>query len=134
MQGLHDGMESAVPEAHLAVDSGYWPLYRYRPPISSSSMVSELAVDAGKAGGAAGAAATGGAGDSALSTPTLGNGKLILDMKKTKKSLGEFLKSELRFSMLARKNPEQAARLQQQLESIVQRRMARLNRMAAESS
>jgi pyruvate/2-oxoacid:ferredoxin oxidoreductase beta subunit len=135
VQGLHDGMESAVPEAHLAVDTGYWPMYRYHPPTSSSTKLTKTSQHPGD-GGKAGEGATtkhAGAEGSDLAGSIPGSGKLILDVKKAKKSLGEFLNKELRFSMLARKNPEQAARLQQQLEAFVQRRMARLNRMASES-
>jgi hypothetical protein len=31
LQGLRDGMCTALEEAKLAVSSGYWPLYRYDP-------------------------------------------------------------------------------------------------------
>jgi pyruvate-ferredoxin/flavodoxin oxidoreductase len=33
VQGISDGMDCAVEEARLAVDSGYWPLYRYNPAL-----------------------------------------------------------------------------------------------------
>jgi pyruvate/2-oxoacid:ferredoxin oxidoreductase beta subunit len=31
LQGISDGMSCAVNEARMAVDVGYWPLYRYTP-------------------------------------------------------------------------------------------------------
>lgn len=45
MHGLCGGMECAVEEAKLAVDSGYWELYRFDPRIDTSEGKSQLQLD-----------------------------------------------------------------------------------------
>lgn len=42
MQGISDGMSCAVNEARLAVDVGYWPLYRYTPETELPSTTDEV--------------------------------------------------------------------------------------------
>lgn len=36
MQGMHDGMGESAKDARAAVDTGYWPLYRYQPGATES--------------------------------------------------------------------------------------------------
>jgi pyruvate-ferredoxin/flavodoxin oxidoreductase len=92
MQGISDGMSCAVNEARLAVDVGYWPLYRYTPETELPSTT-----------------------DAEGFTHLAQHGKLTLDSKKIKGDLEDFLKKENRFSVLTRKNPEASARLHHHL-------------------
>lgn len=43
-QGISDGMSCAVTEARLAVDVGYWPLYRYTPETDLPSTTDEVSL------------------------------------------------------------------------------------------
>lgn len=92
MQGISDGMSCAVNEARLAVDVGYWPLYRYTPETELPSTT-----------------------DAEGFTHLAQHGKLTLDSKKIKGDLEDFLKKENRFNVLTRKNPEASARLHHHL-------------------
>ena len=65
----------------MAVECGYWPLYRYNPLLKKD-----------------------------------GKNPFILDSKAPKSSLKEFLSGEIRFASLAKVFPEEADRLQTQLE------------------
>jgi hypothetical protein len=44
LQGISDGMSCAVNEARLAVDVGYWPLYRYTPETDLPSTTDEVSL------------------------------------------------------------------------------------------
>jgi hypothetical protein len=43
-QGISDGMSCAVNEARLAVDVGYWPLYRYTPETDLPTTTDEVSL------------------------------------------------------------------------------------------
>ena len=79
----------------LAVESGYWPLYRYDPRL----------IDQGKA-------------------------PLILDQKKIKRPVQEFLDSERRFQQVKRVDPEGYARYAAESQRNAERRMALYQHMA----
>ncbi|GAB4821587.1 hypothetical protein N2152v2_008633 [Parachlorella kessleri] len=83
-------MTTSNSDAKIAVDSGYWPLYRYQP----------------------------GTGE--------GDGKLILDSKKIKGELEDFLNMENRFKVLKRSNPEEAEKLKNKLDRDIKLRHERL--------
>lgn len=44
LQGISDGMSCAVNEARLAVDVGYWPLYRYTPETDLPATTDEVSM------------------------------------------------------------------------------------------
>lgn len=113
MHGISDGMACAVNEAHLAVDSGYWPLYRYQPP-------NDAALAAAKAAAAGAAPAE----------PVPIKGKLTLDAKRVKENLEKFLDNESRFNVLTRKNPELSKQLHHDMEVMIQARLERLKRLS----
>jgi len=91
-QGLNDMFE----ECKFAVDSGYWPLYRYKP-----SLVEQ------------------------------GQNPFILDSKKLRKDVSDFLKRETRFLALRKKDPEVAEALWQHMNEDVHHRMEKLQHLAA---
>lgn len=109
MQGISDGMSCAVNEARMAVDVGYWPLYRYTPETDLPTTTDEEGY-----------------------VHLAQHGKLTLDSKKLKGELEEFLKKENRFNVLTRKNPEASARLHHHLQDDVAARQAKLIAMAEE--
>lgn len=47
LQGISDGMSCAVNEARMAVDVGYWPLYRYTPETDLPTTTDEVSNTAG---------------------------------------------------------------------------------------
>lgn len=91
-QGLNDMFD----ECKFAVDSGYWPLYRYKP-----SLVSE------------------------------GQNPFILDSRKLRKEVTDFLKRESRFLALKKKTPEVAEGLWEKMNMEVHHRMDHLQQLAA---
>ena len=91
-QGLNDMFE----ECKFAVDSGYWPLYRYKP-----SLVLE------------------------------GQNPFILDSRKLRKDVTDFLKRETRFLSLRKKDPEVAEALWEGMNKNVHDRMEHLQQLAA---
>lgn len=91
-QGLNDMFE----ECKFAVDSGYWPLYRFNPELVAK-----------------------------------GKNPFILDSKKLRKDVGDFLKRESRFVNLGKKSPEVAAGLWEKMNVDVHHRMEHLNQLAA---
>ena len=91
-QGLNDMFE----ECKFAVDSGYWPLYRYNP---------ELALQ--------------------------GQNPFILDSKKLRKDVKNFLARESRFLTLKKKDPQMAETLWQNQNMDVHHRMEHLQQLAA---
>ncbi|GAB4822569.1 hypothetical protein N2152v2_009615 [Parachlorella kessleri] len=93
MHGISD-MGGSAKDAKLAVDTGYWPLYRYQP------------------GGAE------------------GEGKLVLDSKKIKGELEDFLKLENRFMVLQRRDPEEADKLHARMDEHIHLRQERLLNMS----
>ncbi len=97
----------------MAVDTGYWPLYRYQP---ASSLAAAAPAD--------GAAAP-------AEQPH--RGVLTLDSKKLKGDLESFLSRENRFAILTRKDPAAADALHHQLDDNIHLRHERLQRMAADS-
>jgi len=117
MHGIVDGMGCAVNEAHLAVDCGYWPLYRYAPP-NDAAIAAAAAAKFNPDGVAVPAA-----------VPT--KGKLTLDAKRVKENLEKFLDKETRFNVLTRKNPAVAAELHHEMESMIEQRLDRLKRLSA---
>jgi pyruvate-ferredoxin/flavodoxin oxidoreductase len=102
MHGICDGMECGVEEAHMAVESNYWPLYRYNPSAQTTD---------------------------AEGVP-LHRGKLLIDSKRAKADLAEFLHRENRFEVLHRSNPETAQKLREQLAENNGLRAEKLKRMA----
>jgi pyruvate-ferredoxin/flavodoxin oxidoreductase len=117
MHGITDGMSCAVSEAHLAVDCGYWPLYRYQPPNDAAI--------------AAAAAAKLSPDGVALPAAVPIKGKLTLDAKRVKENLEKFLDHETRFNVLTRKNPAVAAELHHEMELMIEQRLDRLKRLSA---
>jgi pyruvate-ferredoxin/flavodoxin oxidoreductase len=102
MHGICEGMECAVEEARMAVESNYWPLYRYNPSAKATD---------------------------AEGIP-LNRGKLIVDSKRAKAELEEFMHRENRFEVLHRSNPEAAAKMREQLAEDNAARAQKLKRMA----
>jgi pyruvate-ferredoxin/flavodoxin oxidoreductase len=79
--GINKGMGKTQEETRLAVECGYWPLYRYNPLLKKE-----------------------------------GKNPFILDSKAPKGNLKEFLSGEIRYASLGKVFPEEAERLQTQLE------------------
>jgi pyruvate-ferredoxin/flavodoxin oxidoreductase len=79
--GINKGMGKTQEETRLAVECGYWPLYRYNPLLKAE-----------------------------------GKNPFILDSKAPKGNLKEFLRGEVRYASLGKVFPEEAERLQTQLE------------------
>jgi pyruvate-ferredoxin/flavodoxin oxidoreductase len=79
--GINKGMGKTQEETRLAVECGYWPLYRFNPSLKKE-----------------------------------GKNPFILDSKAPKGSLKEFLSGEIRYASLAKVFPDEAERLQTQLE------------------
>ncbi len=94
-QGLRKGMGKSMEESKLAVESGYWPLYRFNP---------ELAAE--------------------------GKNPLVLESKAPDGSLQEFLAGETRYAHLKKINPEEAARLNSELERDIEERYLTLKQLA----
>lgn len=90
-QGLNDMFE----ECKFAVDSGYWPLYRYKPALIEE-----------------------------------GQNPFILDSRKLRKDVTDFLKRETRFLALRKKNPEVAEGLWEKMNKDVGHRMEHLQQLA----
>lgn len=96
-QGVRpDGMNDMFEECKFAVDSGYWPLYRYKP-----SLVNE------------------------------GQNPFILDSKKLRKPVTDFLRRETRFLSLQKKDPEISKVLWSNMNKNVSHRMEHLQQLAA---
>eukprot|EP00567_Pseudictyota_dubia_P017109 CAMPEP_0197437972 /NCGR_PEP_ID=MMETSP1175-20131217/5092_1 /TAXON_ID=1003142 /ORGANISM="Triceratium dubium, Strain CCMP147" /LENGTH=1825 /DNA_ID=CAMNT_0042967615 /DNA_START=267 /DNA_END=5741 /DNA_ORIENTATION=- len=91
-QGLNDMYD----ECRYAVDSGYWPLYRYNPKLIEE-----------------------------------GKNPFILDSKKLRKEVTNFLKREGRFINLKRAHPEVAEELSAKMNRDVHHRMEHLLEKAA---
>jgi pyruvate-ferredoxin/flavodoxin oxidoreductase len=79
--GIKKGMGKTQEETRLAVECGYWPLYRYNPLLKKE-----------------------------------GKNPFVLDSKAPKGNLKEFLSGEIRYASLEKAFPEEAERLQTQLE------------------
>ena len=96
-QGVRpQGLNDMVDECRFAVDSGYWPLYRYNPDLVSE-----------------------------------GKNPFILDSKKLRKDVKDFLKRESRFVNLRKKTPEVAEGLWNKMNNDVHRRMEHLGQLAS---
>jgi len=108
LQGPDGGMSKSQTDAKMAVETGYWPLYRYQPPAVHAHVVGEPHEEARR-------------------------GVLTLDSKKLKGDLEAFLSHENRFAVLTRKDPEAAGELHLQLDDQIHLRHERLRRMAADS-
>jgi sulfite reductase alpha subunit-like flavoprotein len=91
-QGLNDMYE----EAKYAVDSGYWPLYRFNPELTKE-----------------------------------GKNPFVLDSKKLRKEVTQFLQRESRFVNLKKNHPEIAAELFSKMNKDVHDRMDHLNQLAS---
>ncbi|KIZ02108.1 putative pyruvate-flavodoxinoxidoreductase [Monoraphidium neglectum] len=107
LQGPEGGMSKSQTDARMAVETGYWPLFRYQPAPHVA----------------------GGNGDGGEAP----RAQLVLDSKKLKPGLEEFLDRENRFTILTRKDPAAADELHHQLDDAIHARHERLTRMAAES-
>lgn len=94
MHGITEGMGESGAGAKIAVETGYWPLFRFQPGAKE------------------------------------GEGKLVLDSKRIKGELADFLKRENRFMVLQRKDPEAAARLAGEAQDHITLRHERLKNMA----
>jgi pyruvate-ferredoxin/flavodoxin oxidoreductase len=94
-QGIMVGMGKSQEEEKLAVQSGYWPLYRYNPVLRAE-----------------------------------GKNPFILDSKEPDGSLQEFLDGEIRYATLKRTFPDEAERLQAELEAQFNARYQELAQMA----
>ena len=96
-QGVRpDGLNDMFEECKFAVDSGYWPLYRYNPSLANE-----------------------------------GQNPFILDSKKLRKPVTDFLKRETRFLSLQKKNPEISKVLWTNMNKNVSHRMEHLQQLAA---
>ena len=98
-QGILVGMGKTQEEEKLAVQSGYWPLYRYNPTLK-----------------------------------TAGENPFILDSKKPDGSLQSFLEGEIRYASLKKTFPEEAKRLNAELEEQFNDRYETLALMADPTS
>jgi len=94
-QGLKKGMGKSQEEEKLAVESGYWPLYRYDPRLA----------DAGK-------------------------NPFQLDMKEPTGDFQAFLMGEVRYASLHQSFPEEAKKLNAQLEKEYKERYETYKQMA----
>lgn len=90
-QGLNDMFE----ECKFAVESGYWPLYRYNPELILED-----------------------------------KNPFVLDSKKLRKDVTDFLKRESRFMTLKKKSPGVAEGLWKHMNNDVHHRMDHLNQLA----
>ncbi|MEN8906013.1 MAG: pyruvate:ferredoxin (flavodoxin) oxidoreductase [Clostridiales bacterium] len=93
--GLKLGMGCTQLETKMAVESGYWHLYRYNPVLKDS-----------------------------------GKNPFILDSKPPKSSFKEFLLNEVRYSALAKSNPERADLLFSKAEEESKERLKTYENMA----
>ncbi|KAI8468670.1 MAG: thiamine diphosphate-binding protein [Monoraphidium minutum] len=107
LQGPDGGMSKSQTDAKMAVDTGYWPLYRYQPAKHVAH--ADLHGD----------------------EPP--RGTFVLDSKKIKPGLEDFLNRENRFAILNRKDRAAADELHLQLDDQIHQRHERLTRLAAES-
>lgn len=89
------GLNDMVDECKYAVDSGYWPLYRYKPSLAHA-----------------------------------GQNPFILDSKKLRKDVTNFLKRESRFMTLRKKDPQVAEHLWEKQTKDVEHRMEHLRQLA----
>lgn len=94
----------------MAVDAGYWPLYRYTPTTELPTTKDEEGF-----------------------VHLAQHGKLTLDSKKLKGNLEDFLARENRFASLTRKNPKVSAELHHHLQDDIDARQAKLKKMADDS-
>ena len=94
-QGLKKGMGKSQEEEKLAVESGYWPLYRYDPRLAAE-----------------------------------GKNPFQLDMKEPTGDFQEFLMGEVRYASLHQTFPEEAKKLNAQLEAEYSERYQTYKRMA----
>lgn len=90
------GLDDMVEESRFAVDSGYWPLYRFNPELVRE-----------------------------------GKNPFVLDSKKLRKDVSDFLHRESRFIKLQKKHPEIAEELFAKMNQDVHHRMEHLNQVAA---
>ncbi len=94
-QGLKKGMGKSQEEEKLAVEAGYWPLYRYDPRLAAE-----------------------------------GKNPFQLDMKEPAGDFQDFLMGEVRYASLHQTFPEEAKKLNAQLESEYKERYETYRRMA----
>lgn len=95
-QGVRpQGLSDMFDECRFAVDSGYWPLYRYKPSLAEE-----------------------------------GQNPFVLDSKKVRKDVTDFLKRENRFINLRKREPKVAEGLWKTMNSDVQHRMEHLKQLA----
>lgn len=94
-QGIRKGMGKSMEEAKNAVESGYWPLYRYNPELAEQ-----------------------------------GKNPLIMESKAPDGTLKDFLAGENRYAHLKTINPEEANRLQDELEKAYNERYTLLKHMS----
>jgi pyruvate-ferredoxin/flavodoxin oxidoreductase len=95
--GINKGMGKTQEETRLAVECGYWPLYRFNPLLKEE-----------------------------------GKNPFILDSKAPKGNLKDFLNGEVRYASLAKVFPEEAERLQTQLEKEFAERYLQLKQKAGQ--
>jgi sulfite reductase alpha subunit-like flavoprotein len=89
------GLDDMVDESRFAVESGYWPLYRYNPALLEQGM-----------------------------------NPFILDSKKLREDVQNFLKRETRFMKLQKASPKVAEELFTQMNEDIRHRMEHLNQLA----
>jgi len=94
-QGLKKGMGKTQEEEKLAVEAGYWPLYRYDPRLAAQ-----------------------------------GKNPFQLDMKDPTGNFRDFLMGEVRYASLHQSFPEEAKRLNAQLEAEYEERYQTYKKMA----
>lgn len=94
-QGLRKGMGRSQEEAKLAVQTGYWPLYRYNPELASEK-----------------------------------KNPFQLDCKAPSVDIQEFLRDEVRFASLEKKDPEASRRLREELARAYAERYAMFRQLA----
>ncbi|TRY52171.1 Pyruvate:ferredoxin oxidoreductase/NADPH-cytochrome P450 reductase PNO [Cryptosporidium tyzzeri] len=88
----------------LAVESGYWPLYRYNPELVRTEVVDNLT--------------------------TIVSSGFTLDSKKVKVDIENFLKRENRFLQLIRSNPELASMAKDKLKAHSDKRFQKMKDMS----
>ncbi|KXZ51159.1 hypothetical protein GPECTOR_13g646 [Gonium pectorale] len=101
LHGISGGMCNAIDESKLAVETGYWPLYRYDPSLPE--------------------------GDAASGS----RHRFQLDSKRLKGDVEALFQHENRFQILARRDPDTAAAMHARLDAAVHSRHEHMKQLAA---
>eukprot|EP00878_Enallax_costatus_P018476 GHUV01019451.1.p1 GENE.GHUV01019451.1~~GHUV01019451.1.p1 ORF type:complete len:572 (+),score=182.65 GHUV01019451.1:295-2010(+) len=126
MHGISKGMGCSAVEARAAVDVGYWPLWRWNPPVKPADQLGPQQQNSEVTEAMAATAVT--------VKPHVPHGKLTLDSKKPKGQLEEYLQGQVRFSALTRQDPAVSAELHQHMQTDIIARLDKLRRIAGDGA